>query len=157
MLLKPLSIFWYILRKTRVSGQNGGGLLKDKKNCSKLCCCQFWIDLKLKKSRYRADLQRLFTRLQMLFARAVTTVISSISPPLHFQTFLLAKLAALCYCGPTEHVPILLRAIALRDSTCSESTLLNALRQDCIFFLKKLFVYLLYFHVFVMLLGSYRF
>lgn len=91
----------------------------------------------------------------MLFARAVTTVISSISPPLHFQTFPLVKLAALCYCGPTEHVPILLRAIALRDSTCSESTLLNALRQDYIFF--YLFVYLLYFHDFVMLLGSYSF
>lgn len=49
------------------------------------------------------------------------------------KLFLFVKLAALCYCGPTEHVPILLRAIALRDSTCSESTLLNALRQDDIF------------------------
>lgn len=82
-----------------------------------------------------------------------TTVISSISPSLHFQTFPLVKLAALCYWGPTEHVPILLRAIALKDSTCSESTRLNALRQDYIF----LFVYLLYFHDFVMLLGSYSF
>lgn len=45
----------------------------------------------------------------------------------------LVKLAALCYCGPTEQVPILLRAIAPRDSTCAESTLLNALRKDCIF------------------------
>lgn len=72
--------------------------------------------------------------LKTLFARAVSTVISSISPPLHFQTVPLVKLAALCYCGPTEHVPIMLRAIALRDSTCSESTLLNALRQDYIVF-----------------------
>lgn len=90
---------------------------------------------------YRAGFQRFFPGLKTLLARAVTTVISSISPPLHFQTFfLLVKLAALCYCGPTEHVPILLRAIALRDSTCSESTLLNALRQDYIFFLFCLFI-----------------
>lgn len=110
----------------------------------------------MKKSCYWADLQRFLTTLKVLFARAVTAVISPISPPLRFQTFPLVKLAALCYCGPTEHVPILLRAIALRDSTCSESTLLNALRQDYIFFF-YLFVYLLYFHDFVMLLGSYSF
>lgn len=111
----------------------------------------------MKKSCYWADLQRFLTTLKVLFARAVTAVISPISPPLRFQTFPLVKLAALCYCGPTEHVPILLRAIALRDSTCSESTLLNALRQDYIFFFFYLFVYLLYFHDFVMLLGSYSF
>ena len=92
--------------------------------------------------------------LKTLFARAVSTVISSISPPLHFQTAPLVKLAALCYCGPTEHVPIMLRAIALRDSTCSESTLLNALRQDYIgfflFFFICLFI-LFYFHDFFLL------
>lgn len=132
--------------------------LKDKENVSNCDAVDFGFKRnwkKKKKSCYWADLQRLFTGLKRLFARAVTTVISSISPPLHFQTFPLVKLAALCYCGPTEHVPILLRAIALRDSTCSESTLLNALRQDYIFF--YLFVYLLYFHDFVMLLGSYSF
>lgn len=101
--------------------------------------------------------------LKTLFARAVSTVISSISPPLHFQTVPLVKLAALCYCGPTEHVPIMLRAIALRDSTCSESTLLNALRQDYIgFFCFFICLFILfYFHdfyfFFVMLLGSYSF
>jgi len=105
---------------------------------------------------YSAELQRAFTGLKLLFfcqSRAVTTVISSISPNLHPQTFLfLVKLAALCYCGPTEHVPMQLGAIAPRDSTCSDSTLLNALRQDCIFF-----YCLFYFHDFVMLLGSYSF
>ncbi len=101
--------------------------------------------MKLKKACYWADFHRLFTGLKKLFARAITCVISSISPPLHFQTFSLVKLAALCYCGPTEHVPILLRAIALRDSTCSESTLLNALRQDYIFLFVCLFVILSWF------------
>lgn len=57
------------------------------------------------------------------------------------KLFLFVKLAALCYCGPTEHVPILLRAIALRDSTCSESTLLNALKQDDIFFICLLVIF----------------
>lgn len=158
MLLKPLSILWFISSKRIVSGQISGCLWKTKKMFQ---IVTLWIsdlnetEKKKKKSCYWADLQRLFTGLKRLFARAVTTVISSISPPLHFQTFPLVKLAALCYCGPTEHVPILLRAIALRDSTCSESTLLNALRQDYIFF--YLFVYLLYFHDFVMLLGSYSF
>lgn len=121
---------------------------------NKLWHCRFHIEANLKRqSCYWADFQRLFTGLKMLFARAVTTVISSISPFLHFQTFSLVKLAALCYCGPTEHVPILLRAIALRDSTCSESTLLNALRQDYIFYLFICFIFI----IFVMLLDSYSF
>ncbi len=109
--------------------------LRDKENVSNCDAVDFGFKRNWKKSCYWAALQRLFAGLRMLFTRAVTTVISSISPPLHFQTFPLVKLAALCYCGPTEHVPILLRAIALRDSTCSESTLLNALRQDYIFFI----------------------
>lgn len=59
--------------------------------------CQFQTETKC----YRADLQKLFTGLRMLFARVVATVISSISPPLHFQPFPLVKQAALlsmCQC-----------------------------------------------------------
>lgn len=132
MLLKPLSILWFISLKSTVFRQISGCLWMANKKFSNCDAVDF--ELKRTKSCYWADRQRLYTGLKTLSARAVTSVVSSISPPLHFQTFPLVKLAALRYCSRTEHVPILLRAIALRDSTCSESTLLNALRQDTFFF-----------------------
>lgn len=45
--------------------------------------------------------------------------------------------------SPPEHVPMLVRAIALRDSTCSESTLLNALRWDYISFLFVCYIFMI--------------
>lgn len=136
MLLKPSSILWFSF-VGEYSFQTDRWLSFKRQECHSDCdAVVFGFKVKNKKSHDWPNLQRLFTGLKMLITRAVTTVISSISRPLHFTTFSLEKLAALCYCGPTEHEPILLRAIALSDSTCSESTLLNALKQDCIF-LKK--------------------
>lgn len=141
MLVKPSSISWLILLRSTFSDTPVFVFERQRKMFQIVILNLKW---NWKSHVFRSDLQKPSTGSKTLFARAVTAIISSICPPLYFQTFPLVKLAALRYCGPTEHVPVLLRAIALRDSTCSESTLLNALRQDYLFFFYILFVYLLF-------------
>lgn len=85
--------------------QISGAGTKKKKRMEERKCFKLWLhwlqtEMNLKELCYWADLQRLFTGLKTLFARAVTTVISSISPPLHFQTFPFSETGSLMLLWP---------------------------------------------------------
>lgn len=151
MLLKPLSILWFISLKSIVCRQISDCLIVFERQRKMFQIVTVSIlDLnETEKVTFLVECPetRHWVEDAVCQSRRYCNLLNQPSSAFS-KLFLFVKLAALCYCGPTEHVPTLLRAIALRDSTCSKSTLLNALRQDDIF----LFVCLLYFHDFVMLL-----
>lgn len=156
MLLKPLSILWLILLEED-SFQTDQWLSPWKtRKCFKLRCCQFWIEKNETEQRSHVigQISRdVFTGLKMLFARAVTTVISSISPPLHFQTFPFSETGSLMLLWPYWAC-----ANTAQGNSTKRQHLLwvyptERTETRLHFFKKNKSVYLLYFHDFCYVAG----